>query len=278
MRCSKEQALTRIAIVNDVINSKLKEQPDLSDIDDSVWTEDECNIILEANLALFQVLDSRNETIAFIAKQARERAIDLLRQVNIPSPELRIDQYPHELSGGMQQRVVIAIALACRPKILIADEPTTALDVTVQAQILALIKELKERLQLSVILITHNMGVVAAICDRMFVMYGGVVVEEGTCMEIFSNPKHPYTRGLLNAIPSIDEDKETLYTIPGQVDTLKAPVRFCRFYKRCSYASSQCQEQEPPLIGTDSHFCRCFLFSSKNLIAENQTKKKAVVL
>ena len=211
-------------------------------------------------------------------KQARERAIDLLRQVNIPSPELRIDQYPHELSGGMQQRVVIAIALACRPKILIADEPTTALDVTVQAQILALIKELKERLQLSVILITHNMGVVAAICDRMFVMYGGVVVEEGTCMEIFSNPKHPYTRGLLNAIPSIDEDKETRYTIPGQVDTLKAPVRFCRFYKRCSYASSQCHEQEPPLIGTDSHFCRCFLFSSKNLIAENQTKKKAVVL
>ncbi len=197
-------------------------------------------------------------------KEARERAIELLRQVNIPSPELRLNQYPHELSGGMQQRVVIAIALACNPKILIADEPTTALDVTVQAQILALIRELRDRLNIAVILITHNMGVVAAICDRMFVMYGGVVVEEGRCEEIFSKPWHPYTRGLLAAIPSIDEDKETLYTIPGQVDSLKAPVNFCRFQKRCSYACSKCREEEPELSGEDGHLSRCWVFSGSD--------------
>ena len=194
-------------------------------------------------------------------KEARERAIELLRQVHIPSPELRMNQYPHELSGGMQQRVVIAIALACNPKILIADEPTTALDVTVQAQILALIKELRDRLNIAVILITHNMGVVAAVCDRMLVMYGGVVVEEGRCTEIFADPRHPYTRGLLAAIPSIDEEKETLYSIPGQVDVLKAPVTSCRFMKRCSYACSRCGEGEPQLTGANGHFSRCWAFS-----------------
>ena len=197
-------------------------------------------------------------------KEARERAIELLHQVNIPSPELRLNQYPHELSGGMQQRVVIAIALACNPKILIADEPTTALDVTVQAQILALIRELRDRLNIAVILITHNMGVVAAICDRMCVMYGGVVVEEGRCEEIFANPRHPYTRGLLAAIPSIDEDKETLSTIPGQVDVLKAPVNFCRFEKRCSHACSKCREEEPQLRGESDHLSRCWVFPDKS--------------
>lgn len=189
---------------------------------------------------------------------ARERAIELLSQVNIPSPEVRIDQYPHELSGGMQQRVMIAIALACNPDILIADEPTTALDVTIQAQILSLIRELRDRLGIAVVLITHNMGVVAAICDRMMVMYGGVVVEEGTCKEIFKNPQHPYTIGLLSAIPSVEEDKEELYTIPGHVPSLCAPVKFCRFAGRCQYTSVRCQQWEPALKGENGHRCRCW--------------------
>ena len=191
--------------------------------------------------------------------EAKEKALELLREVNIPSPELRLNQYPHELSGGMQQRVVIAIALACRPQILIADEPTTALDVTVQAQILELIRELRDKLNIAVILITHNMGVVAAICDRMLVMYGGVVVEEGTCKEIFKAPKHPYTRGLLAAIPSIKEEKEELYTIPGQVDVMKVPVACCRFYKRCALAADICRRSEPELKGEGGHLCRCYM-------------------
>lgn len=208
-------------------------------------------------------------------KQAREKAVELLRQVNIPSPELRLNQYPHELSGGMQQRVVIAIALACNPKILIADEPTTALDVTVQAQILALIKELRDRLNIAVILITHNMGVVAAVCDRMMVMYGGVVVEEGSCQEIFSAPRHPYTKGLLEAIPSIGEDKEILYTIPGQVDRLRSPVTFCRFQKRCGQACEKCGQKEPELKGADGHLCRCILADDKR--TEKDIQKAKVV-
>lgn len=192
-------------------------------------------------------------------KEARERAIELLREVNIPSPELRVDQYPHELSGGMQQRVMIAIALACNPQILIADEPTTALDVTVQAQILDLLRQLRDRLGIAVILITHNMGVVAALCDRMLVMYGGVVVEEGSCREVFAHPAHPYTRGLLAAIPSIAEDKERLYTIPGQVPALRLPVHFCRFESRCSCKEPRCAVEEPPLTEqTPGHWCRCW--------------------
>ena len=192
-------------------------------------------------------------------KEARERAIKLLEQVNIPSPRLRVDQYPHELSGGMQQRVMIAIALACNPKVLIADEPTTALDVTIQAQILSLLKELRDRLGIAIILITHNMGVVAAICDRMMVMYGGVVVEEGSCKDIFEEPHHPYTRGLLAAIPSIRERKDTLYTIPGQVPKLKVPVKSCRFASRCQYAQELCREKEPDMREEKGHCYRCFL-------------------
>lgn len=195
-------------------------------------------------------------------KQAKARASELLEMVGIMGN--RIKDYPNQFSGGMRQRVGIAAGLACNPELLIADEPTTALDVTVQAQILALIRELRDRLNIAVILITHNMGVVAAICDRMFVMYGGVVVEEGRCEEIFSKPWHPYTRGLLAAIPSIDEDKETLYTIPGQVDSLKAPVNFCRFQKRCSYACSKCREEEPELSGEDGHLSRCWVFSGSD--------------
>lgn len=197
-------------------------------------------------------------------RQAHARAVELLKEVNIPSPELRIDQYPHELSGGMQQRVMIAIALACNPEILIADEPTTALDVTIQAQILDLLRQLRDRLGIAVILITHNMGVVAALCDRMMVMYGGVVVEEGSCREVFARPQHPYTKGLLAAIPSAAEDRETLYVIPGQVPSFQPPVNFCRFSGRCSSATPRCAREEPPLRGkAGAHRCRCWMAGEK---------------
>ena len=144
------------------------------------------------------------------------------------------------------------------PKVLIADEPTTALDVTIQAQILSLLKELRDQLGIAVILITHNMGVVAAVCDRMLVMYGGAVVEEGKCTELFENPCHPYTRGLLAAIPSIKERKEKLYTIPGQVPKMKVPVQYCRFCSRCSYAQEVCHEKEPGMQGENGHLYKCF--------------------
>lgn len=192
-------------------------------------------------------------------QEARNKALELLRKVHIPSPEIRIDQYPHELSGGMQQRVMIAIALSCEPSILIADEPTTALDVTIQAQILRLILDLKDELDLSVIIITHNMGVVASICDRMMVMYGGVVVEEGSCLDLFEAPLHPYTQGLLQAIPSASKDIDILYSIPGQVPRFTVPVQKCRFIDRCPYARSECSEKEPDLRDIGSRKVRCIL-------------------
>ena len=194
---------------------------------------------------IFEVMKAHNKMLK--KKEARKAILELMQKVGIPSPEMRINDYPYQMSGGMQQRIMIAIALACNPDILIADEPTTALDVTVQAQVLDLIRELKDEYQMSVILISHNLGVVASMCDRIMVMYGGVVVEEGTSVEIFKDPKHPYTQGLLASIPSIAEDKEELYSIPGTVPTFTAPVTRCRFADRCSYATDACRCAEPAL-------------------------------
>ncbi|MCL2008056.1 MAG: ABC transporter ATP-binding protein [Treponema sp.] len=184
------------------------------------------------------------------ADQSRmeEKVLEQLKMVSIPSPELRMNDYPYQLSGGMQQRVMIAIALACKPDILLADEPTTALDVTVQAQILDLINKLKDERSMSIILISHNMGIIAEMCDRMLVMYGGVVVEEGSCESVFGEPMHPYTQGLLGAIPSITDDKEELDTIKGMVPTFSPPVTECRFSGRCHDVFEQCLRGEPPLI------------------------------
>lgn len=199
-------------------------------------------------------------------KQARKRAIELLGLVNIPSPEMRMNDYPHQLSGGMQQRVIIAIALACNPELVIADEPTTALDVTIQAQILELMTELKDKLGMGVILITHNMGVVASMCDRMLVMYGGVAVEEGSCTDVFAKPMHPYTIGLLNSIPSIKEDKEELYSIKGQIPTFQIPVTQCRFAGRCEFSTEQCQKEEPPMFDMgNGRKCRCWLVKGQEV-------------
>jgi oligopeptide/dipeptide ABC transporter ATP-binding protein len=195
---------------------------------------------------------------------ARQRAIALMEQVKIPQPEMRFNDYPHQLSGGMQQRILIAIALANLPEIIIADEPTTAVDVTIQAQLLDLITQIRNEYNMSVILITHNMGIVAEMCSRILVMYGGVVVEEGMIEDVFAKPLHPYTKGLLDAIPNINEDKEELYTIPGQVPVFNHPVKQCRFVGRCQSAFEKCQGQEPPLYDLGGrHHARCWLLENE---------------
>ena len=197
-------------------------------------------------------------------KHARERVLELLNMVGIPSAESRMRDYPYQLSGGMQQRVMIAIALALRPAVLLADEPTTALDVTVQAQILDLINQLKEQRSMSILLISHNMGIVAEMCDRMLVMYGGVAVEEGTCREVFARPMHPYTRGLLGAIPSIVQDKEELDSIKGIVPVFTPPVGQCRFASRCPNVEDRCLRAEPAMRRTaDGRGVRCWLYESE---------------
>ncbi|WGL61370.1 ABC transporter ATP-binding protein [Pigmentibacter sp. JX0631] len=180
-------------------------------------------------------------------KEAQNLSIEMLKQVRIPSPEKRIHDYPHQLSGGMRQRVMIAIALACKPALLIADEPTTALDVTIQAQILALMNNLQEDNGMSTILITHDLGVVAETCDDVVVMYAGKIVEKASTKEIFTNPKHPYTIGLLNSIPRLGEKKDRLNTIPGIVPSLTKLPKGCRFQDRCSIATEECKISEPLL-------------------------------
>ena len=180
-------------------------------------------------------------------KEARELSIEMLKKVRIPSPETRIDEYPHQLSGGMRQRVMIAIALACQPKLLIADEPTTALDVTIQAQILALMDELQQEQNMSTLLITHDLGVVAESCDDVVVMYGGRIVERATAHQLFSAPKHPYTLGLLESIPRLGEKKHRLKTIPGIVPSLGKFPHGCRFQDRCPFVTQECRNQEPIL-------------------------------
>ena len=193
---------------------------------------------------------------------ARKKAIEMLDIVGIPSPEKRIDQYPHEFSGGMRQRAMIAMALSCEPKLLIADEPTTALDVTIQAQILELMKDLKNKLDTSIILITHDLGVVADVCARIIVMYGGIILEEGRSEDIFYNPKHPYTLGLLKSIPKLadKEDKERLIPIPGSPPDLLKPPKGCPFAARCEYAMKICIDKMPEYTYVkEDHRSMCWL-------------------
>jgi oligopeptide/dipeptide ABC transporter ATP-binding protein len=203
---------------------------------------------------VFTVGDQIGETLRtherLSPRAARERAIDMLAKVGIPSPARRIDDYPHQLSGGMRQRAMIAMALACNPKLLIADEPTTALDVTIQAQILELLRALREEFGMAIIVITHNMGVVAECADRVVVMYAGKVVEEAPAEAIFEHPKHPYTEGLLSSIPSLDDDRPRLRTIPGTLPSLTGLPPGCRFAPRCRYAEAACNSAPPPLFAT----------------------------
>lgn len=195
------------------------------------------------------------------AKEAEEKAIEMLNLVSVPQPEKRIKQYPHEFSGGMRQRVMIALAMVSNPKLLIADEPTTALDVTVQAQILDLMKSIQEKLGTSIILITHDLGVVADMCDRVIVMYGGQLMEEGTVYEIFSDPKHPYTRKLLGSVPRLDMSRsETLHSIPGTPPDLYKPPKGCPFYDRCDEAMVICKDHMPGReYHTNTHYSCCWL-------------------
>ena len=182
------------------------------------------------------------------AQAAARRALDLLDQVGIPSPAQRLAEYPHQLSGGMRQRVMIAMALSCNPRLLLADEPTTALDVTIQAQILELLRSLQERFGMAVILITHDLGVVAEFVDRVIVMYAGRVVESAGVHPTFEQPLHPYTEGLLGSIPSLDDERERLQVIPGVVPSPLALPPGCRYSPRCPYARDACAAQDPPLI------------------------------
>ncbi|MGE0715481.1 MAG: ABC transporter ATP-binding protein [Alphaproteobacteria bacterium] len=214
----------------------------------------------------YQVAEILRQHRAISRGEAEKEAVAMLRTVGIPSPEQRADAYPHQLSGGMRQRVMIAIALACRPRLMLADEPTTALDVTIQAQILDLMNRLKEEVGTAIVLITHNMGVVAEMAQRVCVMYAGVVVEEAAVEPLFEEPLHPYTRGLLGSIPRPDRGqrhRSRLHTIPGTVPSLVADWRGCRFADRCPEAMDICRRVEPPLAlrpgRADGHKVRCWL-------------------
>lgn len=193
-------------------------------------------------------------------KEAHELALKMLADVQIPNPEAVIRQYPHQLSGGMRQRVMIAMALACRPKILIADEPTTALDVTIQHQILKQMRSLQEEYGTSIIFITHDLGVVAELCDRVVVLYGGLVMEEAEINDLFENPLHPYTMGLLASIPGLTKDKsERLQSIPGSPPDMTKPPKGCPFASRCQFARNICAAECPPFVQVGSRQARCWL-------------------
>jgi peptide/nickel transport system ATP-binding protein len=201
-------------------------------------------------------------------RSARERAIELLRRVHIPSPEKRIDEYPHKLSGGMRQRVMIAMALACDPRLLIADEPTTALDVTLQAQILELMRELKAESGAAIILITHDLGVVAEVCDEVAVMYAGEIVERADVDDLFASPQHPYTVGLLGSIPRLDRRATHLATIEGMVPNMTNPPAGCRFAARCPFVGDACRAAPPPLVeASPGHWSRCIKAPLERLVS-----------
>ncbi|MCM3748634.1 ABC transporter ATP-binding protein [Paenibacillus pasadenensis] len=214
-----------------------------------------------------QIMETLRVHLPIGKKEAAARAVDMLRKVGIARAESIVRSYPHQLSGGMRQRVMIAIALCCEPELLIADEPTTALDVTIQAQILDLMKKLNRETGTAIMMITHDLGVVAEICERVVVMYAGKVVEEGAVKDIFANPRHPYTQGLIRSIPSMNEERSRLYSIPGQVPKPGAISQGCRFAPRCEYAMDICRAQLPELIAgaNAAHRSRCWLNTTQEV-------------
>lgn len=226
-----------------------------------------------------QIIEGLREHTRIGKREARLKALELLTKVGIPNPERRIDQYPHEFSGGMRQRVMIAIALACNPNLLIADEPTTALDVTIQAQILQLIKKLQQETAASIILITHDLGVVANIADRIMVMYAGKIVETGTAEDIFYAAKHPYTVALLNAVPKItDEDEiQELEAIQGTPPDLIAPPGGCSFAARCKHCMKLCLTHDPEQFGFEGqHQAACWLHHPEVMALSNKMQQEEV--
>lgn len=210
-----------------------------------------------------QIMEMILEHEKMSRREARARAIEMLKLVGIPAAEKRIDSYPHEFSGGMRQRVMIALALSCNPKLLIADEPTTALDVTIQAQILNLIKKLNRQFGMTTMLITHDLGVVATVCDKVAVMYGGLIMEYGTADEIFYHPRHPYTMGLLGSIPHVDGgEKRRLIPIDGTPPDLINPPKGCPFSTRCKYCMNVCTREQPPYFAEDKHRTMCWMLDA----------------
>lgn len=210
-----------------------------------------------------QIMEMILEHEKMSRREARARAIEMLKLVGIPAAEKRIDSYPHEFSGGMRQRVMIALALSCNPKLLIADEPTTALDVTIQAQILNLIKKLNRQFGMTTMLITHDLGVVATVCDKVAVMYGGLIMEYGTADEIFYHPRHPYTMGLLGSIPHVDGgEKRRLIPIDGTPPDLINPPKGCPFSTRCKYCMNICTQEQPPYYAEDKHRTMCWMLDA----------------
>lgn len=207
-----------------------------------------------------QLIESVQNHQSISKKDAKEICIHTLETVGLARADAMMNEYPHQLSGGMRQRVMIAMAMICQPEILIADEPTTALDVTIQSQILKLMKELNDKTETSILFITHDLGVVAEICDRVIVMYGGRIVEEGSVSDIFKNPQHPYTKGLLRSVPDIRSKQEKLYAIPGSVPKPGSIQKGCYFAPRCEISDMNCHENEPEFlpIHEEGHFSRCF--------------------
>ncbi|MTD32108.1 ABC transporter ATP-binding protein [Planomicrobium sp. YIM 101495] len=230
---------------------------------------------------LFTIGDQLREAVKihkrdWSKKQIQERAVEMMGLVGLPRPEALMKNYPHQLSGGMRQRVMIAMALLCDPKVLIADEPTTALDVTIQAQILKLIKGLNDRLDMAVLMITHDLGVVAETCERVIVMYAGKVVEEGPVRTIFKNPQHPYTKGLLASVPDMRFKKDRLYSIPGNVPKPGTIKTGCKFAARCEFAFDRCLVENPELYQTEeAHQTRCFLYDEKEVKPDERTFVKS---
>lgn len=216
---------------------------------------------------LFTVGDQLMETLCLHRgmnkKEAREQAVEMLNLVSIPQPEQRMRQYPFEFSGGMCQRVMIAMALSCHPGILIADEPTTALDVTIQAQIIDLMRRLNEETHTAIILITHDLGVIAETVERVLVMYAGHIVESADVRELFHSPRHPYTQGLLQSIPRIEVDTQTLRSVPGSVPSLHQMPIGCRFSTRCAEKRVLCEEQEPPMVQLEGAAVKCWMYTER---------------
>lgn len=212
--------------------------------------------------------------------EARAYAIEMLKKVGIPRAEQLIDEYPHKLSGGMRQRVMIAMALSCKPSLLIADEPTTALDVTIQAQILELMKKLRQESNTAIMIISHDLGVIAEMADKVLVMYAGQVVEEADVFTLFDEPRHPYTKGLMESIPHLEHDSQKkLFSIPGTVPNLHMMPKGCRFHDRCPYATEKCVTEQPPLLcipDNQNHRVRCWLLDEQQQQAPTDSRSEVI--